>query len=1782
MIQFGIWLLRRTQVFLRLRLVALATTATRLWLSLSRRFPRLALSSAVFLEVEDPREQRGPGRQACGLERLLRIAFLLCALLLRLSFGAPSTSSSRHLDFLLPYESTHQLGTFRFSLALRESRLCPTASHRLLRPRSIVQPLALFCLPSRSDGDGVEDGGVWVPAPVCAFATGSRVSPAGREGCFCSSGDVSERWSDLGSSFTVPESAGFGQGSGSSGHRADRAFSRGDHFGCGRGRAGRRDSLRRRDYMLAGGFSSVGCRGFDGIRQCSKPDAEPLFLARLSHDVAHVEFPTLSSPGLDKWKSRHGPYPVLLGGGGGGEGGIFLVSTWREEEGKTCSCAQESDHCSPGRSIGSHLSFNPVDPPDCSTTECPAGKAEEDRAGRDGVSRAKASCSQDALPCSDAGQARGCRVSEKCWRPSEGQDCSEHPRPRFGAGRGRASFAPERRGFSSTVGASCSRSQSCSFPAESSSHCFGGAFSWARWAYRLGGFLIVPGPNLERSFKKEQVASGLSLQRRSVLLSRGSKCFQKTQAHGAPANRSEELPQQGNFLEVSGKARWLQWAKRLGVDYVVAGPDRRPNGLWRCQRSSGDDGSHASGLGAVCSRRREMGSGLGSIFAGGSTSEHLCSSAATDEPSAKSLCTVVPSSLDYGGPQLCERARHDIFEEDRDEGRRKEGWGESGKPTGGGQTETPLPKEEECASFVVGGKLDSKKDGLSSRAWRAPDEVMQFGSSFSVGRGGDESHGPDLSNSSSVADLGSGSFSCKEATSLPKTWGNMQEYSYRTWCRELLGKVMNSRTSFSSFLRSTLMAKPSAEHARANLLFPLPIPKFGIFESRKRSSRARRTCYEDRAFHILVMALNFLHSDFKRMPLDVLSLKPHPCQAATLLRLKGTLKVFGSCHGAFSVPDSGRRSMNLVSLLADLSDFVTWEGLSGSSYDRSFPGAAGGLGERRSVPYDRSRAEELTPYRPLDPSRLVLHGRAHWDPSPFLPDSLWLPFKEPNVLLWCDEPQAGLGVLKNESEKIVEELARVWDVNGLLFLRAPDEGDLRPHDTMRVFNCYKNSSCDRQITDRRSRNYLESRILGDSRGLPAAFALSVLEVRPFEQRLSICCSDRKDFYHQFAVSAARAATNVCAPAVDAEKLKDTLAYKRMLDRAKKSKSASREQRGDFLGQEPRRRGLLVPEKVHVCFGSIGQGDHLGVEFATAAHRRMLQSFGLLQEDSELRGDRVFLGDRLLEGLVIDDYYTISVEDEPLEESMMLVGDTGLSDSVAVGKMQVASGAYEAHALAGSPHKDVWDADKAKVTGAEIDSSVEARKRGLVTLGAPMQKRLALAFVSLELAGLRFSSDVLTSCLVGGWTSAAMFRRQFMAILSDLYKVCDFSTVDQNSPELVSLGAGARQELVMLAVLCPLMTTNLGAEVSPVLYATDASEQLGAFVETSVDEELARVLWRTGNRKGGYSHLMNRFEALLQKIDEDFEPHVKEDDASGISPDRPLAFRYHFIEVCGGAGKISSFLGEKGWVVGPVIDLDRSGFYDLQLLELVSWLIHLVEEGLLDSFIVEPPCTTFSAAAYPPLRSYVQPRGFDPSHCRTHIGTTLALRALTLMYIAARAMLPALLEQPLLSKMAWLEEWKRLLEELFVYERKTSSCMYGSPHRKEFRFLVANMETDAMSLRCDRSHSHVKIEGKFTKASAVYVDGLAEAIAVSFDKALARKLRLDSHWEKTKPGLEMPLLNDLLVSSDWKVGRAWRWKSRAHINILGYSWEAAKEPGKRKALHQNVNRCGLPCGFGLNC
>ena len=216
---------------------------------------------------------------------------------------------------------------------------------------------------------------------------------------------------------------------------------------------------------------------------------------------------------------------------------------------------------------------------------------------------------------------------------------------------------------------------------------------------------------------------------------------------------------------------------------------------------------------------------------------------------------------------------------------------------------------------------------------------------------------------------------------------------------------------------------------------------------------------------------------------------------------------------------------------------------------------------------------------------------------------------------------------------------------------------------------------------------------------------------------------------------------------------------------------------------------------------------------------------------------------------------------------------------------------------------------------------------------------------------------------------------------------------------------------------------------------------------------------------------------------------------------------------------------KVWVVGPCLDLDQSPHFDLSSLTLFRWLLHLVESGSLDSFFIQPPCTTFSPAAYPALRSYAKPRGYRPDEPRTLLGTNLALNSLALMLVASRSTVIGLLEQSRRSKMAWLTEWRWLVDSGLCSEAWLASCMYGSPHQKEFRLLGGNIEMARLHRACDRSHSHVVIQGKYTKPSATYTHELAEAFATEISRALRTKKAVDSYHQIDSVGLESPLFND---------------------------------------------------------
>ena len=136
--------------------------------------------------------------------------------------------------------------------------------------------------------------------------------------------------------------------------------------------------------------------------------------------------------------------------------------------------------------------------------------------------------------------------------------------------------------------------------------------------------------------------------------------------------------------------------------------------------------------------------------------------------------------------------------------------------------------------------------------------------------------------------------------------------------------------------------------------------------------------------------------------------------------------------------------------------------------------------------------------------------------------------------------------------------------------------------------------------------------------------------------------------------------------------------------------------------------------------------------------------------------------------------------------------------------------YEEHSLLGSPDKDVVGEDEAKVIGAQMNASARARRLGLVTLGVPLKKKLALSFVTLQLCALGYTTDALHLCLVGAWVSMLMYRRPLMSILRHAFSFVDAAHVDPIKPKVVRLARALKDELVMLAILMPLAVTELSA------------------------------------------------------------------------------------------------------------------------------------------------------------------------------------------------------------------------------------------------------------------------------------------------------------------------------------------------------------------------------------
>ena len=170
------------------------------------------------------------------------------------------------------------------------------------------------------------------------------------------------------------------------------------------------------------------------------------------------------------------------------------------------------------------------------------------------------------------------------------------------------------------------------------------------------------------------------------------------------------------------------------------------------------------------------------------------------------------------------------------------------------------------------------------------------------------------------------------------------------------------------------------------------------------------------------------------------------------------------------------------------------------------------------------------------------------------------------------------------------------------------------------------------------------------------------------------------------------------------------------------------------------------------------------------------------------------------------------------------------------------------------------------------------------------------------------------------------------------------------------------ELVLLAVLCPLAVSDISIPHASQIFATDASTERGAVIQAPVEEDVQEALRRACKSKGSYTRLASHQESMLQRIGilESAEDFVED------SPkvDRPLAFKFVFIEVFAGSAKTTRQIDRMGYAVGHPIELSRSEEYNAREVHVIARLTHLLQSGSLLAFICEPPCATFSIMRRP--------------------------------------------------------------------------------------------------------------------------------------------------------------------------------------------------------------------------
>ena len=949
-------------------------------------------------------------------------------------------------------------------------------------------------------------------------------------------------------------------------------------------------------------------------------------------------------------------------------------------------------------------------------------------------------------------------------------------------------------------------------------------------------------------------------------------------------------------------------------------------------------------------------------------------------------------------------------------------------------------------------------------------------------------------------------------------------FTFDSWVSALPRLLASAKTQFGSFVVSTLSLEPDDTVDPSTALFPLPCRDARLFQQRPaRSQSSRQRLSVLRCTHLIAMSLNFVHAGCRPVALAALRRPVSPLQCQVYERIGRLVRACARQAGV--IPScAGRRGLHVAARLAEVLDFLRLAGFGGGPYEAVPPAM---------VHHMRGGPDALRPYGPIKAEQVALHGRGTWNLSDFLDSDLNMPYREPEVLRF-EGTGAPCASFEKEDTSELLALCKIWDRSGLLGLTP---GPLPTRQLTRVFAARKAQGKQRQIGDRRGQNSVEAQLVGPSRFLPTGPQLCMLTV-PRGKCLVGCVTDRKDFYTQASVTAQRRLTNAVGPSLSLRRFVGTAAFD---DYVRLATLASPAPAGALDFPRPP-LGVDLDARVHPTFGALFQGDSGGVEFATGAHEGLLLRSGCLLPPLRLQGKHRISSRGPWQGLIIDDFFSLSVEEgEHLEGA----------PSEASSFLARAASAYERYAILGSTEKDVINRRSLCVAGASIDSSPETVADGATIVAYPVQKRLSLAAASLRAATLPAISEELAAMLSGSWVACLLYRRPLMSVLDGFFALG--RSKPTGGPEASLLRPLTRKvagELQVLAVLAPIICSNISAGLSEEVFATDASMSKGAVVSTTVPPALATELWLSADFRGQPVRLDGRepgtpaskgqrppFDAVQEPTHEDDSAAALDCELRAALPadvKKPLACHYDCIVIGPGAFVAVEELQAMSLRPGPAIDFGRSSEYDLCSWHLRDWLVHIVTARQVGAVIMWPALPSFCPASHGSRRSLRNIWG-NRSDQRVSRDNCCAATCLLVCIAAARSKVATLLVQPGSSLASRLPAWKSLSQRVGAADYTLHGRDWGP---------LRCLSIALPDLILEPASAHGALPSRWPMP---FVRAVGAAV----------KQGLDSQGDASSPsgptpprsGLESVIVNDLLLSAVWSLRAVWSWARPMHINLL---------------------------------